>query len=282
MRLRILHTTTYRYEPAATSVIQILRMTPGSHDGQYVAEWQIDVSTDTKLDTHEDAFGNVTHVLSCGPVGDIKITAEGLIETHDTGGVLRGADERFPAGMFLRATDLTSVNPAMMAVARQLRSEAESDTLGFLHTLMTEIGDHMTFDEDPTNSGTSAAEAFTLKRGVCQDYAHIFIACARSGGVPARFVSGHFLRSDGTVHQDAGHAWAEAYVPDLGWVGFDPANSICATDAHVRVAIGLDYLGAAPVRGTRYGGGAETLAVAVKVEQAGRGGPSQSQSQRQS
>ncbi|MGY3290741.1 transglutaminase-like putative cysteine protease [Bradyrhizobium sp. LM3.6] len=196
MRLRILHTTTYRYEPEATSVIQILRMTPGSHDGQYVAEWQIDVSTDTKLDTHEDAFGNVTHVLSCGPVSDIRITAEGLIETHDTGGVLRGADERFPAGMFLRATDLTTVNPGMNAVARQLRSEAESDTLGFLHTLMTQIGDHMTFDEDPTNSGTSAAEAFTLKRGVCQDYAHIFIACARSGGVPARFVSGHFLRSD--------------------------------------------------------------------------------------
>ena len=281
MRLRIQHTTTYRYEPAATSVIQILRMTPGSHDGQYVAEWQIDVSTDTRLDTHEDAFGNVTHVLSCGPVGDIKITAEGLIETHDTGGVLRGADERFPAGMFLRATDLTSVNPAMAAVARQLRSESESDTLGFLHTLMSQISDHMTFDEDPTNSGTSAAEAFALKRGVCQDYAHIFIACARSGGVPARFVSGHFLRSDGTVHQDAGHAWAEAYVEGLGWVGFDPANCICTTDAHVRVAIGLDYLGAAPVRGTRYGGGAETLTVAVKVEQAGRGGQSQSQSQRQ-
>lgn len=282
MRLRILHTTTYRYEPPATSVIQILRMTPGSHDGQYVAEWQIDVSTDTKLDTHEDAFGNVTHVLSCGPVGDIKIIAEGLIETHDTGGVLRGTDERFPAGMFLRSTDLTTVNPAMMAVARQLRSEAESDTLGFLHTLMSQIADHMTFDEDPTHSDTSAAEAFTLKRGVCQDYAHIFIACARAGGVPARFVSGHFLRSDGMLHQDAGHAWAETYVPDLGWIGFDPANSICATDAHVRVAIGLDYLGAAPVRGTRYGGGAETLTVAVKVEQAGRGGQSQSQSQWQS
>ncbi|MBR0774124.1 transglutaminase family protein [Bradyrhizobium diazoefficiens] len=282
MRLRIHHTTTYRYEPPATSVIQILRMTPSSHDGQYVAEWQIDVSTDTKLDTHEDAFGNVTHVLSCGPVGDIQITAEGLIETHDTGGVLRDADERFPAGMFLRSTDLTAANPAMATVARQLRGEAGSDTLGFLHRLMSEISEHMTFDEDPTNSGTSAAEAFSLKRGVCQDYAHIFIAGARTGGVPARFVSGHFLRSDGTVHQEAGHAWAEAYVPDLGWVGFDPANCICTTEAHVRVAIGLDYLGAAPVRGTRYGGGTETLSVAVKVEQAGRGGQSQSQSQRQS
>ena len=108
---------------------------------------------------------------------------------------------------------------------------------------------------------------------MCQDYAHIFIACARSGGVPARFVSGHFLRSDGMVNQQAGHAWAEAFVPDLGWVGFDPANAICTTDAHARVAIGLDYLGAAPVRGTRYGGGTETLTVAVKVDQAGRPGP---------
>ncbi|MFX7731985.1 transglutaminase family protein, partial [Acinetobacter baumannii] len=79
--------------------------------------------------------------------------------------------------------------------------------------------EHMTFDEDPTNSGTSAAEAFVLKRGVCQDYAHIFIACARAGLVPARFVSGHFLRSDGATQQPAGHAWAEAFIPDLGWVG---------------------------------------------------------------
>ncbi len=118
-----------------------------------------------------------------------------------------------------------------------------------------------------------------MKRGVCQAYAHIFIACARSGGVPARFVSGHFLRSDGMANQPAGHAWAEAFVPGLGWIGFDPANGICTTDAHARVAIGLDYLGAAPVRGTRYGGGTETLSVAVKVDQAGgRQGQSQSQS----
>jgi len=82
-----------------------------------------------------------------------------------------------------------------------LRSESGDDILGFLHALMVQINEHMTFDEDPTNSGTSAAEAFAGKRGVCQDYAHIFIACARSGGVPARFVSGHFLRSDGTVNQ---------------------------------------------------------------------------------
>jgi len=278
MRLRIAHRTSYRYKPPATGVIQILRMTPGNHDGQYVAEWQIDISTDSRLHVHQDAFGNVTHLLSEGPLADLTINAQGLIETHVTGGVLKGTDERFPPSLFLRSTSLTEVNPAMAAFSRELRSESEADVLGFLHALMMQISEHMTFDEDPTHSGTSALEAFGLKRGVCQDYAHIFIACARTAGVPARFVSGHFLRSDGVVHQQAGHAWAEAVVPDLGWVGFDPANGISTTYAHARVAIGLDYLGGAPVRGTRYGGGMETLTVAVKVEQAGgRQGQWQSQ-----
>jgi len=279
MRLRIAHTTTYRYTPPATSVIQLLRMTPGSHDGQYVVNWQIDVSTDSRLDMHEDAFGNITHVLTQGPVEDLTISVEGLIETHDTGGVLKGSDERFPPNLFLRSTPLTEANAAMVNFTRELRAEADSDVLGFLHALMVQINEHMTFDENPTDSSTTAAEAFSLKRGVCQDYAHIFIACARHGGVPARFTSGHFLRSDGMVHQQAGHAWAEAFVPDLGWVGFDAANGICTTDAHARVAIGLDYLGAAPVRGTRYGGGAEALTVAVKVDQVGRPQQGQWQSQ---
>jgi len=92
MRLRISHTTSYRYEPAATGVIQIIRMTPGSHDGQYVAEWGIDVSADTRLDMHEDAFGNVTHVMTHGPIEDLTITVGGLIETHD----IRAGRARLP------------------------------------------------------------------------------------------------------------------------------------------------------------------------------------------
>src|SRR5258708_5337039 len=122
MRLRIAHSTSYRYEPPATGVIQILRMTPGSHDGQYVAEWHVDVSTDSRLDTHEDAFGNVTHVLTHGPISDLTVRVEGLIETHDTGGVLRGPDERFPPSFFLRSTGLTEVNPPIATFARELRS----------------------------------------------------------------------------------------------------------------------------------------------------------------
>src|SRR5258707_7498830 len=128
----------------------------------------------------------------------------------------------------------------------------------------------MEYDTNPTYATTTAAEAFALKRGVCQDLTHIFIAAARELGLPARYVGGYFHRNDGVTRQQAGHAWAEVFIPSFGWVAFDPANGICATDAHVRVAVGLDYLGAAPVRGTRYGGGVETLAVSVVIDQAQR------------
>jgi len=137
---------------------------------------------------------------------------------------------------------------------------------------MARLNREMTFDTDPTHAATTASEAFALKRGVCQDLTHIFIAAARSLGVPARYVSGYFHRADGVSEQDAGHAWAEAHVPDLGWVAFDPTNKISATDAHLRVAIGLDYLSAAPVRGARSGGAGEALQVRVQVNQAMRQG----------
>src|SRR3954464_14586809 len=121
MRLRIAHSTTYRYEPPASGVIQILRMTPGNHDGQHVAEWLIDVSTDSRLDVHEEAFGNVTHVLTYGPIADLTISVEGLIETRDPGGVLKATDERFPPSLFLRETALTEIAPAIAAFARKFR-----------------------------------------------------------------------------------------------------------------------------------------------------------------
>ncbi|MBV8971553.1 MAG: transglutaminase family protein, partial [Sphingomonadaceae bacterium] len=125
----------------------------------------------------------------------------------------------------------------------------------------------MHFDAAATGPGTDAATAFGQRSGVCQDYAHIFCAAARGMGVPARYVSGHYVRAD---PQPAAHAWAEALVPDLGWVGFDPANGISTTPGHVRVAVGLDYLDAAPVRGARRGGGTETLDVRVSAVDAGR------------
>jgi transglutaminase-like putative cysteine protease len=269
MRIRISHQTIYRYDPPASGVIQTLRLTPRNHDGQYVVRWRIDVSQDCRLDQHEDAFGNITHAFTAdGPFSKLRVTVDGEVETQDTGGVVRDAVERFPPTLFLRETPLTRPDSAIVVFATSARQDGGDDDLAVLHTLVDQLHRDIVYDTDPTHPATTAPEAFKLGRGVCQDLTHIFIAAARSIGIPARYVGGYFRRADGVVKQDAGHAWAEAYVPALGWIAFDPANAICATEAHVRVAIGLDYLGAAPVRGTRFGGGSESLTVRLHVDQA--------------
>jgi transglutaminase-like putative cysteine protease len=180
---------------------------------------------------------------------------------------VRGTLERFPPSMFLRGTSLTEPDAAINDLARDIAGKGGS-TLERLHALLGHLHETVTFDADPTHTTTTAAQAYALKRGVCQDLSHIFIAAARRMDIPARYVSGHMHRVDGITELAAGHAWVEAYTDGLGWVGFDPTNGICITDAHVRVAIGLDYLGAAPVRGSRYGGAAETMAVNIRVAQA--------------
>jgi transglutaminase-like putative cysteine protease len=269
MRIRISHATTYHYDTPPTSVTQTLRLTPRNHEAQYVVHWRIDLSQDCLLHQHEDAFGNITHAFTAeGPFTELSVTVDGEVDTQDTSGVVAGAVERFPPSLFLRETALTQPDHAIVDFADSTRSSVGTETLPLLHGLMSALNREIKFDTDPTHSATTAAEAFALRRGVCQDLTHIFIAAARQLGIPARYVGGHFYRVDGVVEQDAGHAWVEAYVDNLGWVGFDPTNGIGTTEAHVRVAIGLDYLGAAPVRGTRFGGSGESLKVAVHVDQA--------------
>jgi transglutaminase-like putative cysteine protease len=271
MRINIAHETLYRYDRPARAVVQTLRLSPRNHDGQYVTRWRIEASVDSRLDQHEDAFGNIIHVFTAdGPFNELKITVEGEVDTQETNGVVRGAIERFPPSMYLRETALTAPDQAIVGFARDVWRTAGADTLAILHLITQRLNTEFVYDTNPTQTTTTAAEALKLRRGVCQDLAHIFIAAARSLEIPARYIGGHFRRNDGVITQEAGHAWAEAFVPELGWVAFDPTNGICATEAHVRVAVGLDYLGAAPVRGSRSGGGTETLSVAVHIYQAGR------------
>ncbi len=268
MRLRIAHTTSVRYDPPATGVIQVLRLTPRNHEGQHVVGWRIDISTDSRLNAHEDAFGNLTHVFTAdGPVESLSITVDGEADTQNTDGVVRGTLERFPPGLFLRDTSLTLADERIRDFALAIRAASGGDVLAELHGLLDHLHDEMEGETDPLQTeAASAKEVFARKRGIARDLSHIFIGAARSLGIPARYVAG-YLCVDGTVEQHAGHAWAEAFVPRLGWVAFDPANRVCPTDAYVRVAVGLDALGAIAVRGTRYGTGAEQLAVSITVDQ---------------
>ena len=269
MRIQVGYVTRYEYDTPAKLIVQVLRMTPRGHDGQHVLNWRVETDADVRLVPGEDALGNTTHALSlAGPVKRLVTRVTGEVETWDTGGVVRGAVERFPPMVYLRDTALTRTDLALRSFAERVgRGEGLLDRL---HALLQAVHGEMTFETERTDAGTSAVEAFELKHGVCQDLAHIFIGCARSLGAPARYVSGHLARSEGQIDQEASHAWAEAYVEDLGWVGFDPTNGICPTDRYVRVAAGLDYLGAAPVRGSRYGGSGEHMDVKLRVAPSGR------------
>ena len=270
MRICISHKTHYRYERPVKALTQILRLTPRGHDGQHVRKWRIEPSVDGRLRPRTDAFGNVVHTFSADEsVTEMTVCVTGEVETHDTAGVIRGTVERLPDLLYLRETDLTAADEGIHQFARGLANDP-SERLATLHRLLEALNQQVAFDTTPTQVTTTAAEAFALKRGVCQDLTHIFIAAARCMGIPARYVSGYLYRADGVVEQEAGHAWAEAKVPELGWVGFDAANGISVSDAHVRVAVGLDYLGAAPVRGSRTGGGSEELDVTLKVDSSQR------------
>jgi transglutaminase-like putative cysteine protease len=271
VRIRVDHRTIYRYQPPAKSVLQVLRLIPRSHEGQNVVRWRAAAEADVEVQLRrgEDALGNVTQTAFIqGPVSELMLRVEGEVETWDTHGVVRGAAERFPPEAFLRETPLTAPSPELCELADELARKDPGDLIARLHRLMAAIGEAMAFETDTTQTGTTSAEAFAQKRGVCQDFSHVFIAAARRLGAPARYVSGHLAREGEAVEQDAAHAWAEAWVPDLGWIGFDAANGVCPTSSYVRVAIGLDYLGAAPVRGSRTGGGAETMDVRLRVSHA--------------
>jgi transglutaminase-like putative cysteine protease len=272
MRLNIRHETTYTYETPAKRAIETLRLTPRGHDDQFIVNWRIDVERDCRLSQATDPFGNTVHSFTVeGPLDGLSIVAEGNVETQDTNGTLSGQVERFPPVIFLRDTALTESDNAIRAFAGEIAAGASGTRLELLHTLAIAVQKRMHFDVDATDTGTSAIEAFRLGHGVCQDFAHIFIASARHLGIPARYSSGYLHRTD-QVTQVAGHAWAEAMIEDLGWVGFDPTNGISPTEAYVRLAVGLDYLGAAPIRGVVYGGSGEKLAVNIAITPTGRGG----------
>lgn len=265
MRIRIRHETSYAYASPARSALQLLRLMPRSSDGQFVRRWRVEVDVDARLDRSVDAYGNITHLIFIdGPIEHLNIVAEGDVHTRDMGGVVSGTLEKLPLTFYLRGTALTHASEPIRRFARNHLAAEGGDLLAAMHALNAALYQDMVFDVGATTATTTARDAFARKEGVCQDFAHILIAAARSIGAPARYVSGYFMRTD-RDDQEAGHAWAEIHVDGLGWIGFDPAHGMCVTDQHVRVAVGADYCDAAPVRGAQIGGRDEHLGVNIEV-----------------
>lgn len=279
MHLFIEHETIYRYEPPARFTTQYIRLTPRQHGNLQVWSWNL--IGPRKMTQFNDGFGNVVHVLSVTEAHEeVRLKVTGEVWTQETAGVLPPEFEAFSPLYYANHTRLTAADAAIKDFAETFRTAVASDRLSGLHDVMTSLNKRVRYSIGSTNAASSAAEAFAKGEGVCQDHAHIFLSICRTLGVPSRYLSGYLWTEGAETSYEANHAWAEAFIERLGWVSFDVANCVAATEAYVRVAQGRDYLDAAPVRGLWRGDGTEALTVSVRVTQ-GQRAQQQHQGERQ-
>ncbi|KNG93122.1 transglutaminase family protein [Pseudaestuariivita atlantica] len=265
MLLKITHQTTYRFDTPMAYGLQQVRKTPKSHGTQEVLSWDVAFDGAREELSYRDAHMNTVQLISFAEnTTEVTITCSGEVSTEDTSGVVGRHAGFLPMWLFERTTPLTQPGPGVRALVKSL-DEDQSD-LDRMHALSRAVADAVSYRTGSTEVSMSAEDVLEAGNGVCQDHAHVFIAAARAMGVPARYVSGYLMLDD-RIDQDASHAWAEAWTEGLGWVGFDVSNGICPDARYVKVATGFDYTDAAPVSGLRFGAGAETLDVALRVEQ---------------
>lgn len=259
MRLHIHHATRYRYADAAAYSIQHLRLTPRTDLSQQILNWRL--STPGHPRQQRDAHGNTVHTLSLtDPHQEIMLVVDGEVETRDTPTLLPRGEGLSPLA-YLADSPLATPDEAITAFARERYRGAPRRAA--LATLMAAICDRVRYQPGATEVDHTAAEAFALGEGVCQDQAHVFVACCRALGIPARYVSG-YLFSD--ADHAASHAWADAWLDDeYGWLSCDVTHQRFADGHLCRLAVGRDYLDAGPVRGVRRGGSGESLQVRVVV-----------------
>lgn len=263
MKHLIRHITRYRYTHPANYSIQTLRLTPRHEDHQRVLRWQID--TPGVLQASIDAYGNVTHTMTLNrPHAEIEVRVTGQVEVdYLPMGQLHRDEDRLPVQAYCVYTPLTTPDATVMAFCREVLPDgirAPADALA----LAEAISHRVNYEPGTTDVTTAAQEVLRLGHGVCQDHAHLFLACARGLGAPARYVSGYLYT---TVEHAASHAWVDVWLPDSGWTSIDVTNRQYASECHCRLAVARDYDSASPVRGVRRGGGLESMTVSVQVVQ---------------
>lgn len=252
MQISVRHITHYRYQQPVVHSCQYLRLQPQSSERQQICHWRIEAPG--ALSPTVDSLGNAMTVLSCQlPSTQLSIEVAGEVITTDS--PYTSAD-RAPLKYFLRSTALTQCSVAIASYLHPLLTAPLTEQR--LLTACNHLHQQMRFEGGYTNIATTAAEAFELGVGVCQDFSHVLIAALRQLKIPARYVSGYLY----TPHYEhtASHAWVEVWLAQLGvWLGVDVANQCLMGEQHIRLAAGLDFLDIAPVRGVRLGGGEETL-----------------------
>jgi transglutaminase-like putative cysteine protease len=259
MQLRISHRTTYRYQEPVQYTAQTLRLTPRRDGEQHTLAWSIQAPG--RRAEQVDAHGNITHLLTLQePHREVSIAVTGIVEITRTREVLREQGLLSPLA-YLAPTALTAPSDRILALARE-HLEGRGPSRQRLYELAKGVCAGVRYRPGTTTVEDPAAAVLERGEGVCQDQAHVLVACCRSIGVPARYVSGYLCSDHGG--ETASHAWAEVWLSEAhGWHGIDVTHMEPAGIGHCRLAVGRDYLDAAPIRGVRRGGGPEVMAVSV-------------------
>lgn len=266
MRLAIRHTTTYSFAGPIAHGLQRLRLTPKETQGQSIIDWTMEYQGAREELSYDDQNHNhVTLISAIEGASEIVVSCKGMVETQDYAGVIGQHAGHLPLWAFLSETKLTRAGHRVRRLIGTVE-RSEEGMVDTLHNLSSAIRDAVAYETGRTGVDTTAEEAMIAGHGVCQDHAHIFIAAARALEIPARYVSGYLMMDD-RINQEATHAWAEAWVQNLGWVGFDISNGISPDPRYVRVATGRDYRDAAPITGISFGAVTENLHVDLAVEQ---------------
>jgi transglutaminase-like putative cysteine protease len=266
MRLSIRHSTRYAFKEPVVHALQRLRKTPKETQGQQILEWDMHYENAKPELQYEDQNYNTVTLIAVDPgASEVTVTCKGVVQTSDHAGVIGHHAGHLPLWSFLGQTELTKPGPQMRALLREVGSPKNAG-VEFLHELSAHIAERVPYAKGATGVATKAEEAVAAGEGVCQDHSHIFIGAVRLLDIPARYVSGYLMMND-RVTQEASHAWAEAHIEGLGWVGFDVSNGISPDPRYVRVATGRDYRDAAPVTGISFGASEQVLSVDLEVEQ---------------
>src|SRR5271166_198731 len=275
------HTTTFRYEPAVRESVMEVRMQPRSEANQRCLSFTLDVSPAANITQYRDPCGNTVHHFNiAGSHTEVKVVAQSMVQVQPVRAprpseagdwadldALTNADdfwEMMLPSQFARSSE------ALQHLANELHVERRGGPLEVLTKLNEGIYNLFAYVPNSTKVDSPIEGALLNRQGVCQDFAHIMIALARSHRIPSRYVSGYLFHREENGHQDrslegASHAWVEALVPRLGWIAFDPTNNLIGGDRHIRVAIGRDYADVPPTRGVHKGEAQSELSVAVTV-----------------
>jgi transglutaminase-like putative cysteine protease len=266
-RFEIVHSTRFRYSAPIAETIMEVRLRPIDGRGQRCLEFALDVSSSIEPGAYMDGYGNHVHYFNLVRNHQgLSVISRSVVET---GGELETDPGEDLVLDFLRFRSPVNDVPGVRRLARRHAIENPASGASVekaLDELTRSINREFDYDRAVTNVYSDVDDVLKLKAGVCQDFAHLFVAVARAMHIPARYVSGYIhVAKESGAREGASHAWAEAWVPGRGWVGYDATHPVRAGENHVRVAVGRDYRDAAPTRGIYVGAATGTMEVSVRT-----------------